>query len=29
VMVWQSRGLDRDVMLKIAREVFELVIEDK
>ena len=29
VMTWQARGLDRDIMLRIAREVFELEIEDK
>jgi len=29
VMTWQARGLDRDVMLRIAREVFELEIGEK
>jgi len=29
IATWQARGLDRDIMLRIAREVFELEIEDK
>ena len=29
VMTWQARGLDRDIMLRIAREVFELEVEEK
>ena len=29
VMTWVQRGLDRDVLLRIARELFELEIEDK
>ena len=29
VMTWQARGLDRDVMLRIAREVFELEMDDE
>jgi len=29
VSTWQARGLDREVMLRIAREVFELELTDE
>jgi hypothetical protein len=29
VSTWQARGLERDIMLKIAREVFELEITEE
>ena len=28
VMTWQARGLDRDIMFRIAREVFELEMDE-
>jgi len=28
VTTWQARGLDRDIMLRIAREVFELEMDE-